>query len=214
LITGYDSWHTVPLHRFGVPSIRLSDGPNGVRGTKFFNGVPAACLPCGTGLASTWDLHLLNKAGVLIGEECIAKGAHCWLGPTINMPRSPLGGRDFETFSEDPYLSGKLAGSYINGTQSTGVISTLKHFVANDQEHERAAVNVFVNDRALREIYLLPFQIAIADSQPGAIMSAYNRLNGRHLSESKDMLEGVLRKEWGWTGMIMSDWYAAHRPWW
>jgi beta-glucosidase len=203
----------MPLPRFGVPSIRLSDGPNGVRGTKFFNGVPAACLPCGTGLASTWDLRLLNKAGVLIGEECKAKGAHCWLGPTVNMPRSPLGGRDFESFSEDPYLSGKLAGSYINGTQSTGVISTLKHFVANDQEHERMAVNALVNDRALREIYLLPFQIAIADSQPGAIMSAYNRLNGRHLSESKDMLEGVLRKEWGWKGMIMSDWCAAHRPW-
>jgi beta-glucosidase len=201
----------MPLPRFGVPSVRVSDGPNGVRGTKFFNGVPAACLPCGTGLASTWDLLLLNKAGVLIGEECIAKGVHCCLGPTINIPRSPLGGRVFESLSEDPYLSGKLAGSYINGTQSTGVISTLKHFVANDQEHERVAVNVLVNDRALREIYLLPFQIAIADSKPGAIMSAYNKLNGCHLSESKDMLDGVLRREWGWKGMIMSDWYAVRR---
>jgi beta-glucosidase len=212
-MTGYDSWHTVPLPRFGVPSVRVSDGLNGVRGSKFFNGTPAACLPCGTGLASTWDSRLLYKAGVLIGEECRAKGAHCWPGPTINMPRSPLGGRNFEFLSEDPYHSGKLAGSYINGAQSTGVISTLKHFVANDQEHERVAVNVFVNDRALREIYLLPLQIAIADSKPGAIMSAYNRLNGRHISESKDLLDGVLRKEWSWKGMIMSDWYATHLAW-
>lgn len=116
-----------------------------------------------------------------------AKGAACWLGPTVNIQRSPLGGRGFESFSEDPYLSGKLAGAYINGTQSTGVIATIKHFVANDQEHECLAVNVLVNDRALREIYLLPFQIAIADSNPGSVMTSYNKLNGVHVSESTDL---------------------------
>jgi beta-glucosidase len=162
-----------------------------------FNGVASAYLPCATGLASTWDLLLLNQAGILIGQECKAKGAHCWLGPIVNIPRSPLGGRGFESHSEDPYVWGKRAGSYINGAQSTGVISTLKHFVANDQEHERVAVNVIVDDRALREIYMLPFQIAISDSQPGAIMSTYNRLNGCHVFKSKDMLDGILRKEWG-----------------
>jgi beta-glucosidase len=153
-----------------------------------------------------WDKELIHKAGVLIGEEAKAKGAHCWLGPTINIQRSPLGGRGFESLSEDPYLSGKLAGSYINGTQSTGIIATVKHFVANDQEHERMAVNVMINDRALREIYLLPFQIAIKDSNPGAVMTAYNKINGTHVSESKNLLDGILRGEWGWKGLIMSDW--------
>ncbi|KAM0323485.1 hypothetical protein ACHAQA_008765 [Verticillium albo-atrum] len=210
LLAGKDFWHTMPLERHGVPSVRLSDGPNGVRGTKFFKGVQAACLPCGTGLAATWDVDLLHKAGVLIGEECRAKGAHCWLGPTVNIARSPLGGRGFESFSEDPYLSGKLAGAYINGTQSTGVIAAIKHFVANDQEHERLAVNVHVNDRALREIYLLPFQIAIADSRPGAVMTAYNKVNGTHVSESKEFLETILREEWGWEGLVMSDWFGTY----
>lgn len=184
----------------------MSDGPNGVRGTKFFNGVPAACLPCGTALAATWDKELLYEAGVLIGQECLAKGVHCWLGPTVNIQRSPLGGRGFESFSEDPYLSGKLAASYINGVQSTGVIATVKHFVANDQEHMRNSADIIVSQRALREIYLLPFQIVVADSNPGAVMTAYNRLNGTHVSERKDLLQGILRGEWGAKVLTMSDW--------
>ncbi len=206
MISGSDFWHTMPLERFNVPKIRVSDGPNGIRGTNFFECVPAACIPCGTGLAATWDSDLIYRAGVLIGQECKAKGVHCWLGPTVNIPRSPLGGRGFESMSEDPYLSGKLAGSFINGTQSTGVIATIKHFVANDQEHERNAVNVLLDKRALREIYLLPFQIAISDSQPGSVMTAYNKVNGIHVSESKEILN-ILLKEWAWKGMVMSDWY-------
>lgn len=203
---GYDFWHTAPLPRFNVPSVRVSDGPNGVRGTKFFDGVRAACLPCGTGLAATWDQSLLYDAGVLIGQECLAKGAHCWLGPTVCIQRSPLGGRGFESFAEDPYATGKLAAAYIRGAQSTGVISTIKHFAANDQEHERISVNAVMSERALREVHLLPFQIAIADSAPGAVMTCYNKVNGQHLSESKEMLDGLLRREWGWKGLIMSDW--------
>jgi beta-glucosidase len=198
----------VPLPRFNVPAVRFTDGPNGARGTKFSSGVPAACLPCGTGLASTWDMELIYQAGVLLGEECKAKGAHCLLGPTVCIQRSPLGGRSFESLSEDPYVTGKLAGSYINGVQSTGVVATLKHYLANDQEHERVGVNVFVSDRALREIHMLPFQIAIADSSPGAVMACYNKVNGTHVSESKELLDGILREELGWNGLIMSDWWV------
>ena len=177
-----------------------------MRGTKFFDGVHAACLPCGTGLAATWDQDLLYEAGVLIGNECKAKGAHCWLGPTVCIQRSPLGGRGFESMSEDPYVTGKLAAAYIKGAQSTGIISTLKHWVANDQEHERVGYNAVISERALREVHMLPFQIAIADSKPGAVMACYNRVNGTHVSESKNLLDVQLRQDWGWNGLIMSDW--------
>ncbi|KAJ5389241.1 uncharacterized protein N7496_000309 [Penicillium cataractarum] len=210
LLAGSDFWHTTPLPRFNVPTIRLSDGPNGIRGTKFFNGVRAACLPCGTGLAATWDQSLMYEAGILIGEECKAKGAHCWLGPTVCIQRSPLGGRSFESLSEDPYATGKLAAAYIKGAQSTGIISTLKHFAANDQEHERVGVSAVISERALREIHLLPFQIAIADANPGAIMTCYNKVNGEHVSQSKQMLDDLLRGEWGWKGLVMSDWFGTY----
>ncbi|RBR11764.1 hypothetical protein FVER53590_30396 [Fusarium verticillioides] len=195
---------------FNVPSVRVSDGPNGVRGTKFVDGVPAACLPCGTGLAATWDQDLLYKAGTLIGDECIAKGAHCWLGPTVCIQRSPLGGRGFESMAEDPYATGKLAAAYINGVQSTGVVSVIKHWLANDQEHERVGVNVVASERALREIHMLPFQIALSDAAPGAVMACYNKVNGKHVSENRDFLDSLLREEWQWKGLIMSDWFGTY----
>ncbi|KAF2009021.1 glycoside hydrolase family 3 protein [Aaosphaeria arxii CBS 175.79] len=210
LLAGSDFWHTTPIPRFNVPSIRLSDGPNGVRGTKFFDGVRAACLPCGTGLAATWDESLLYKAGNLIGEECKAKGAHCWLGPTVCIQRSPLGGRGFESMSEDPYATGKLAAAYTKGVQATGVVSTLKHWLANDQEHERVGVDAVVSNRALREIHMLPFHIVMADAKPGAVMACYNKVNGEHVSESKKMLDGILRDDWGFEGLIMSDWFGTY----
>lgn len=191
-----------------MPSIRFTDGPNGARGTRFTAGVRAACLPCGTALGATWNQKLIQEGGVLIGMEVKAKGARVWLGPTVNIQRSPLGGRNFESFAEDPFLSGKIAGSYISGAQSTGIVSTLKHFVANDQEHERMAVDVRVTERALREIYLLPFQIALKEGRPGGIMASYNKVNGLHVSESPTLLEDLLRREWGFKGMIMSDWYV------
>ena len=205
VVIGMDFWHTQPLERFGIPSIRTSDGPNGIRGTKFFNSIPAACLPCGTALGATWDTDLLQDAGALLGKECHAKGVSCWLGPTVNIQRSPLGGRGFESFSEDPFLSGKLAGAIINGVQGNGTMACIKHFVANDQEHERMSVNVVASQRALREIYLMPFQIAIADSNPGAVMMAYNKVNGEHAAESKFLIEEILRGDWGWKGLVMSD---------
>jgi len=203
---GIDFWHTYPIPEHNVPSTRLSDGPNGIRGTKWFAGVLAACLPCGTALGATWDRSLLCKAGKLLGDECIAKGAHCWLGPTINIQRSPLGGRGFESFAEDPHLSGILASEIIQGCESTGVVSTVKHFVCNDQEHERRAVDTIVTPRALREVYLRPFQIVARDANPGAMMTSYNKVNGVHVCEDPKMLEDLVRKEWGWDPLIISDW--------
>ena len=165
-------------------------------------------MPLGTGLAATWDVDLIDDAGKLQGDEAIAKGVSVILGPTVNMQRSPLGGRGFESFSEDPYLSGSMAAATIKGIQSRGVSATIKHFVCNDQEHERQAVNATVTQRALREIYLMPFQIAQRDAQPGCVMSAYNRVDGMHVSEHSGLLRNILRGQLEFDGMIMSDWYV------
>ena len=202
---GRDFWHTVPIPRLGVPSIRTSDGPNGVRGTRFFNGTPAGCLPCATALGATFDADLLLSVGRFLGQEAKAKGAHVLLGPTINTQRSPLGGRGYESFSEDPFLSGTLAGEYCKGVHEEHIITTPKHFVCNDQEHERLAVDSIVTDRALREIYLMPFMLAVKNARPKAIMTAYNKVNGTHAAENPKVLD-ILRKEWGWEGLLMSDW--------
>ena len=189
----------------GVPALRTSDGPNGVRGTRFFNGTPAACLPCGTALGATFDTGLLRSVGRLLGQESKAKGAHILLGPTINIQRAPLGGRGFESYSEDPFLSGALAGEYCKGVQEEDIIPTPKHFVCNDQEHERLAEDNVVTSRALREIYLMPFMLAIKKSRPAVVMTAYNKVNGIHVAENPKILD-ILRKDWGWEGLLMSDW--------
>ncbi|KAJ5485542.1 beta-glucosidase I [Penicillium diatomitis] len=210
LTAGRDFWHTNPVPRLNIPSLRTSDGPNGVRGTRFFNGVPAACFPCATALGATWDADLLGEIGLLMGEEAIAKGTHVILGPTINTQRSPLGGRGFESFSEDGVLSGTLAGYMVKGMQEKGVAATLKHFVCNDQEHERLAVNAIITDRALREIYLMPFQLAMRICRSACVMTAYNKINGTHVSENKAIIDDILRKEWGWEGLIMSDWFGTY----
>jgi beta-glucosidase len=141
-----------------------------------------------------------------MGEESKAKGAHVILGPTINVQRSPLGGRGFESLSEDPVLAGLGAAALVNGIQETGVVATIKHFLCNDQEHERNGTNAIITDRALREIYALPFQLVVRDSSPGCFMTAYNKINGLHVSENPKYLRDILRAEWGWNGCIMSDW--------
>ncbi|KAI6762252.1 hypothetical protein HG531_002805 [Fusarium graminearum] len=210
LLAGMDFWHTTPLPHHGVPSIRVSDGPNGVRGTKFFDSVPSSCLPCGTALGATFDADLLAELGHLQGQEAKAKGAHCVLGPTLNIQRGPLGGRGFESFSEDPMLSGILSGYYAKGLQEENIAATLKHFVCNDIEHERMAVNVIITDRAMREIYLMPFMLAISIGNPRAIMTAYNKVNGTHVSESKEILQKILRDEWKFDGLVMSDWFGTY----
>ncbi|PCD22024.1 hypothetical protein AU210_015826 [Fusarium oxysporum f. sp. radicis-cucumerinum] len=210
LLTGLDYWHTRPLPKHGIPSIRLSDGPNGVRGIKFFDGVKAACFPCGTALGATFNTPLLEEAGRKMGEETKLKGAHCLLSPAINMQRAPVGGRGFESIGEDPVLAGLGAAALCRGIESTGVLSTPKHWICNDQEHRRNAVLSIVTERALREIYALPFQLTMRDSDPGAIMTGYNGLNDAYCSENRDILDTLLRKEWGWKGMIMSDWYGTY----
>ncbi|KAG9094123.1 hypothetical protein FS749_013076 [Ceratobasidium sp. UAMH 11750] len=212
LLAGIDNWHTYPVPRLGVPSLRFTDGPNGARGTMFFEGVPAACFPAATGLASSWDPEFAQKVGRAIALDCKDKGAHVLLGPTVNIQRSPLGGRGFESYSEDPHLSGILARAFVKGVQSENVAATIKHYVCNDSEFERMSMSSEVSVRALREIYLRPFELAIRDNEdaPWAVMSGYNRVNGLHASENKYLLDSILRKQWGWNGMIMSDWYGTY----
>ncbi|KAI1136251.1 glycoside hydrolase family 3 protein [Hypoxylon sp. FL0543] len=210
LLAGIDFWHTKALPEHGIPSLRLSDGPNGVRGTKFFNGVKAACFPCGTALGATFNQELLEEAGKKMGEEAKVKGAHAILGPTINMQRGPLGGRGFESLGEDPFLAGLGAAALVRGIQSTGVQATIKHFVCNDHEHKRNAVQAIITERALREIYALPFQLVVRDSNPASFMTGYNGVNGTYCSENPKLLDKMLRGEWGWDGMIMSDWYGTY----
>lgn len=164
----------------------------------------------GTALGATWDVDMLKQAGELMGHEAIAKGASVLLGPTVNMQRSPLGGRGFESYSEDPVLAGNLAAASIAGIQSTGVAATLKHFVCNDLEDKRMASNSIVSERALREVYLMPFQIAQRDAKPWAIMTSYNLVNGLHASENPKLIQNILREEWGFDGLVMSDWFGVY----
>lgn len=211
LISGKDFWHIAGVPRLGIPSARTSDGPTGLRGTKWFNSYPSSCFPCGTALAATWNKSLLERGGKLMAEEAKVKGVHVVLGPTCNIQRSPLGGRGFESFSEDPVLSGNSASAIIRGIQDgTHVIATIKHFVCNDQEDERKGINVNVTERALREIYLKPFQIAIRDANPNALMTSYNRINGEHVSQSRTFIHDILRKEWEYDGTTMSDWLGTY----
>ncbi|KAG7857027.1 hypothetical protein KL939_003812 [Ogataea angusta] len=175
-----------------------------------FNSTPTACIPSGAALASTWDGNLLFQTGELLDKEARAKGVHVILGPTANIQRVPLGGRGFESFSEDPYLSGILSAAYINGFQKTGLAATMKHYVGNDQEHERFSSNSVISQRALREIYLRPFEIAIKESKPKGIMTSYNRVNGVHVSEDRYLLTEILQNQWGYQGLIMSDWTGTY----
>jgi beta-glucosidase len=209
LTAGADIWHTAAVERLGVPALRLSDGPSGARGTRF-SGEKSASLPCGTALAATWDRDLVQRVGALLGDEANRKGADVLLAPTVNLHRHPLNGRHFECYSEDPYLSAELAVAYINGVQGRGVGCAVKHFVANDQEHDRMEVSVEVDERTLREIYLPPFEAAVRTAGVWSVMAAYNRLHGVHCSEHQGLLEGILRDDWGFDGLVMSDWYGTH----
>ncbi|KAM0084236.1 hypothetical protein ACKRZS_003592 [Fusarium odoratissimum] len=210
LLSGSDFWSSQAISSHGISSVKCTDGPNGARGGRFFNPVPALCIPCGTGLGATWNPDLLYLAGQLLSRECDAKGAHVWLGPTVNLVRGPLNGRGFESFSEDPHLSGVLATAIINGVQSRGTAAALKHFVANDQETAKMSTDICMSERALREVYLKPFQMAVRDAKPKIVMSSYNKVNGVHVSESRKLLKDVLRSEWGFDGLVMSDWYGTY----
>ncbi|KAI0060831.1 glycoside hydrolase family 3 protein [Artomyces pyxidatus] len=210
LLAGPDWWNTFAVERLHIPSIRMSDGPNGVRGSSHFLPTPAQCLPCSTLLASTFDEELITQVGAFLAEEVKIKSSVILLAPTCNIQRSPLGGRAFESFSEDPHLSGTLAAAYVTGLQSKGVSATIKHFVANDQEHERTAANSVMSPRALREIYLYPFMLAQKIAKPWAYMTSYGRIGGVHCSENPELLQDILRDEWKFDGIVISDWHGTY----
>ncbi|KAL3489914.1 glycoside hydrolase superfamily [Aspergillus germanicus] len=185
---------------------KVSDGPNGARGAGFVGTVRSACFPAASCLAATFDTELARRVGEALGEEAESKGVRCLLAPTVCNHRHPLGGRNFESFSEDPLLTGILASQVIQGIQSRGISATIKHFVGNEQETERQRVNTIISERALREIYLRPFEIAVKEARPWAVMTAYNKLNGEHCDSSQYLLNTVLRGDWNWDGLVMSDW--------
>ncbi|KAK7407876.1 hypothetical protein QQX98_009991 [Neonectria punicea] len=206
LLAGKDLWHTIPIPSKGVPAVKLSDGPNGARGAAFAGGTTAACFPAACLMASTFDVTLAKRIGAALAEEVHSKGARCLLAPTMCLHRHPLGGRNFESFSEDPFLTGKMAARVVDGLQGAGVAATIKHFVTNEQETDRLTVDETVSERALRELYLRPFEIAVKEAKPWAVMTAYNLFNGTHADSHPFSLKQVLRGEWGWDGLVMSDW--------
>ncbi len=211
LVAGKDLWQTHAIERLGIPSLRLIDGPNGARGSDGNHGPTSTSFPVGAAMGATWDPGLIEDLGRALAHETLAKEAQVLLGPTVNIPRVPNAGRNFECFSEDPLLSGLLAVAWIRGLQSEGVSACIKHFVCNDQEHDRYNVDAVVDERALREIYLEPFRIAVEESEPWAVMSAYNSVNGETMSEHP-MLETVLRDDFGFDGLVVSDWYGTYGP--
>ncbi|KAF6838663.1 hypothetical protein CMUS01_04514 [Colletotrichum musicola] len=210
LLTGEDLWRTNPIPRLGISRMKTSDGPTGVRGGIFVDGVTAASLPSGVSLAATWDKQVIRDVSQILITEAKSKGVDVLLGPTVCIPRTPLGGRNFEAYSEDPFLTGKLAAEYINAIQRAGIGACVKHFVANDQESRRFFIDEKIPERALREIHLQPFQIAVRDSDPWSIMTAYNKVNGDFCSANHYILRDVLRGEWGWDGLVMSDWFGTN----
>jgi beta-glucosidase len=215
LCTGASAWTTTPIERLDVPEMLVSDGPHGVRRVPDIHAMgakslPATCFPTASSLASTWNVELIHEMGQALGEECIALNVDVLLGPGANMKRTPLCGRNFEYFSEDPFLAGELAASLINGVQSKGVGTSLKHFAVNNQESERFMINAKVDERALREIYLPAFETAVKKGKPWTVMCAYNKLNGTYCSEHRHLLTEILKDEWKFEGLIVSDWGAVH----
>ena len=208
LLSGFNSWYTNKIERLNIPSIKMSDGPNGVRGDSN-SGKSSACFPCAISLGSTWDLNLINNIGIALGEEASAKDADVLLGPTINIHRHPLGGRHFESFSEDPFLTGRIAVNYVTGVQSQNVAACLKHFVGNDTEYQRHSVSSNIDEQTLREIYLLPFEMGVKQGNAKVVMSAYNKLNNIYCSSHQELLIEILKKDWGFDGYVVSDWGAA-----
>lgn len=215
LCSGLDFWHTKPVERLDIPSVMVSDGPHGLRknvedSENPNESIKAVCFPTASALACSFDRTLLETLGKAIGEECQHERLAVALGPGCNIKRSPLCGRNFEYFSEDPYLSGQLAAAHIKGVQSRGVGTSLKHFACNNQEYRRMSVSAEVSERALREIYLAPFETAVKESRPWTVMCSYNRINGVFSSENKRLLTDILRDEWGFDGLVMSDWGAVN----
>ncbi len=218
LCSGRDFWNLKDIERLGIPSIMLTDGPHGLRKQTVSGervdlnaSVPTTCFPTSAALAATWNRDLVYRVGEALGKECLAEKVAILLGPGANIKRSPLCGRNFEYFSEDPYLTGEMAKAHIRGVQSKGIGTALKHYAANNQESRRMSIDAIVDERALREIYLTGFEIAVRGAQPAAVMCAYNRLNGTYCSEHRHLLTEILRDEWGYAGVVVSDWGAVNQ---
>ncbi|WKK22115.1 glycoside hydrolase family 3 C-terminal domain-containing protein [Streptomyces olivoreticuli] len=209
LLAGDGMWTLPAMPRIGLRALVMSDGPVGVRGVRWTAGDPSLVLPSPTALAATWDPALARRAGRVLAQEARRKGVHLLLAPTVNLHRSPLGGRHFEAYSEDPYLTAEIGTGYVLGVQDGGVGATVKHFVANDAETERFTVDNRVPERALRELYLAPFEAIVERARPWAVMAAYNRVNGVSMTENHHLQNEVLREEWGFDGCTVSDWLAA-----
>lgn len=213
--SGKDFWHTKAMEQYELPGLMMADGPHGLRKQEetadmlgINQSVPATSFPTAVSTACSFDRNLLFEEGKAIGKEALANGVGIVLGPGANIKRSPLCGRNFEYFSEDPYLTGELASAHINGTQSTGAGTSLKHFAFNNQEYKRFSSSSIVDERAMREIYLTGFEMAVKQAKPTTVMSAYNKINGTHCSSSKELLTDILRTEWGFDGMVVTDWGA------
>lgn len=216
LCSGSDFWHTTAIERLDIPKVMVSDGPNGLRKQDLDaddpgvnKSIKAVCFPAGVNLAASFDTEIVERLGEALGDECQAENVATILGPGVNIKRSPLCGRNFEYYSEDPYLAGKIAAAYIRGVQSKGVGTSLKHFCANNQEYRRNSYDSRIDERTLREIYLRGFEIAVRESKPWTVMCAYNLVNGVQMSENKRILTDILRDEWGFEGLVMSDWGAV-----
>ncbi len=214
ILSGSDFWHTRAIQRLNIPEIMVSDGPAGLRKQEVIDGtlttVPCTCFPSESLLACSWDRELMEQVGGAMGLEARLEGVNIILGPGCNIKRSPICGRNFEYLSEDPYLSGTMAGHLIKGIQAKGIGTSLKHYIANNQEHRRLSVNAIIDERALREIYLKSFEIAVKVGKPWTIMCSYNRVNGQYVCESRMLLTDILRNEWGFGGLVVSDWGAVN----
>ncbi|MAT05520.1 MAG: glycosyl hydrolase [Acidimicrobiaceae bacterium] len=217
LVSGADMWHTVAVDRLGIPAIMCSDGPHGMRAQvgdveagEMLGAAPATCFPTASAIASSWDRDLIREVGVAIADEARHYRVSVVLGPGVNMKRSPLCGRNFEYVSEDPYLAGELGLAMVEGIQSRDVGTSVKHYAANNQEHDRLRVSAEIDERTLREIYLPAFERIVTAAQPWTVMCAYNRVNGTHASQHEWLLTDVLRDEWGFDGVVVSDWGAVH----
>ena len=218
MMSGKNTWETVDFPKYGIPSMMMSDGPHGMRTQNPNAGdhlglnksIPATCFPTAAGVANSWDVELGEKIGRALAEEAISMGVHVILGPGLNIKRSPLCGRNFEYFSEDPYHAGKMAASYIKGIQSLGISACPKHFAANSQDLRRMASDSVVDERTFREIYTTGFEIAVKEAKPKSIMSSYNEINGVYANENKHLLQEILVDEWGFDGYVVSDWGASN----
>lgn len=217
LCSGSNGWESKGVERLQVPSVRVSDGPHGLRkqveGTDnlgMMESIRAVCFPAGCALASSFDKNLLKEVGVALGKECQAEDVDILLGPGINIKRSPLCGRNFEYFSEDPLVASHMAVEYIQGLQSQGIGACLKHFFANNQETRRFSISSEMDQRTAREIYLAAFEGAVREGKPWTIMCAYNRIHGTYAAENRKYLTGILREEWGFDGFVVSDWGATN----